>query len=143
MGAGVTLEQIAQRHRVRARKDECGDPVIAGKKGQLYVDGEKVCLLLLDARPVKRSRLEALGGRVWQGDISPNRKGLRAQDAKVTGISQEKIAAALRITGCRRRRVLTEELREQAMRALDLARISAEGAEKGRAVAQDRAAGGR
>jgi hypothetical protein len=109
----VTLNTIAETYRVRIRSDECGDPIIPGKRGHMYVDAGKVCIMLLDAKPILRPTLQELGGKVWQGDKSPNAKGIIVQDAKVVGILPNKIGRALQIARVPKRRYLSPERREK------------------------------
>jgi len=63
--------------------------------------------MVIDGPRVLRSRWEALGGRLWTGDVS---EGL--QDVKITGIPLENASAAIRLAGVKRRRVLSEAQRE-------------------------------
>ena len=118
----MTLDKIAKEHRVRITRDECGDRIIAGKRGQVYVDEGKTCLMLLDAPHVQAARLLALGGKVWQGDRSPNSKGRIVQDARVQDIADDKIGVALRIVGVKKIREMSEAQRNVAMRGLEKAK---------------------
>jgi hypothetical protein len=118
----MTLQEIVERYRARIRLDQCGDPIIPGRRGHLYLDGDEICIMLADAVPVQRSRLEVLGGRVWQGDISPNSAGHKVQDAKVIGVKPEKIQRALKIIRLKPKRIMSLPQRDHAMRALQRAR---------------------
>ncbi len=104
----ITLTQIAEQHRVRIRRNECGDQIIQGGRGHLYVDGGRVCVVWTDARPMNKTRLRELGGAAWQGDISPNAKGRRVQDAWVKGVLPDRIEQALRMVGAKRKRQMSE-----------------------------------
>ncbi len=101
------IEKFAEAHRVKIRRDECNDQVIEGRRGQMYFDGNDLCLMAIDRKPAQRSSWEALGGNMWLGDISPNAKGQRVQDVKITGITNAK--AAFRMAGIFAKRVLSPE----------------------------------
>ena len=106
-----TLESFAAAHRLKTRPDECGDKIIPGKRGHLYFDEGELCLMVADGAPAIRSRWEALGGKLWMGDISPHPKtGRRVQDVKIIGIPVENAKAAIRmIRAFPKRRVSSEE----------------------------------
>jgi hypothetical protein len=101
----TTIEQFAETHRLRVRRDECDDRIIQGRRGHLYFDGQELCLMAIDRRPALRSRWETLGGKLWMGDISPNANGTRVQDVKVTGITNPK--AAITMAGVKTIRVMS------------------------------------
>jgi hypothetical protein len=108
----MTVETFAREHRLKVQRDACGDPVIYGTSHQgeyqLYFDAGELCLMVLDGRVVKRGRWEALGGKLWLGDISADREGRRAQDVKVTGIPLAHAGAAIRMARVKRKRLLSE-----------------------------------
>ena len=105
----MKIEQFATEHRVKITRDECGDAIIIGRRGQLYFDGPLLCAMWIDAPPMKKNRLEELGGRLWMGDISPHPKtGRRVQDVKVIGILADKHNQAIRLVGAKRKRILSE-----------------------------------
>jgi hypothetical protein len=113
----MTLTRIAEEHRVSVRRDECGDQIIPGKRGHLYVDGAELCAMWRDARPMNRSRLVELGGKLRMGDISVNQNGRRVQDAWVKGISPDQVQLALPLVGAKRRRILSATHREALVAA--------------------------
>jgi hypothetical protein len=92
---------------VKIKTDECGDHVIPGKHGQVYVDGTNTCLIRRDAPVVVRRKLEALGGKLWAGDISADRTGRRVQDVRVKDIPEDKIYNALRLAGVKAKKRAT------------------------------------
>jgi hypothetical protein len=103
----VTLKRFADEHKLSISQDDCGDDVIRGKHGHLYVDAGVVCAIWTNATPMKPSSLATLGGLFWQGNISPDAKGRRVQDAWVKGIRPEAFEQAIRLVGAKRRRVLS------------------------------------
>jgi hypothetical protein len=87
----MKIEQFAEQQRLKITRDECGDAIIGGRRGHLYFDGPLLCAMWIDAPPMKKNRLEELGGRLWLGDISPHPKtGRRVQDVKVIAILADK-----------------------------------------------------
>ena len=114
------IQQFAEKYKLKISRDECGDSIIRGKRGHLYVEGGEICAMFTDASPMNRSRLETLGGRVWQGDISRGANGRRVQDAWVRGISPDAFKLAIRLVGAKPRRVLSPAQRE----ALEKARVA-------------------
>src|SRR5215469_14375044 len=93
----MMIQQFAEKHKLRTSRDECGDLIVRGKRGHLYIDGGDVCAMWTDVPPMNRSRLEKLGGKVWQGDISRGANGQRLQDAWVRGIRPEAYKLAIRL----------------------------------------------
>ena len=103
----MTIQRFADGYKLKISRDDCGDAVICGKRGKLYVDAGLVCAMWDDATPMKPSNLAKLGGSLWQGDISPDAKGRRVQDAWVKGIRPEAFKQAIQLVGAKRRRVLS------------------------------------
>jgi hypothetical protein len=116
----MTIERFAEKHNLKTSRDECGDITIRGKQGHLYVDGGVLCAIWTDARPMNRSRLAALGGTLWQGDISRGAKGRRVQDAQVRGIKPEAHRLAIELVAAKQRRVMSPAQRT----ALEKARLA-------------------
>ena len=115
----MNIEQFAEQFRLRITRDECGDKIIPGKRGHLYFAGGELCAMVIDGAPAKRSRWEALGGRLWLGDISPDEAGRRVQDVKVENIPLKDAQAAINMVRCRQKRVLSaEELEASRVRML-------------------------
>jgi len=118
----MTIQRFAEGYKLRVSRDECGEVIIRGKRGHLYVDGGMICAMWTDAPPMRQSRLAQLGGTCWQSDIS-RRGGRREQDAFVRGIRPEAYGLAIRLVGAKRRRVMSParlEALEKARRASPL-----------------------
>lgn len=64
----TTIERFAKEYRLRIARDSCNDPIIAGRRGHLYFDGPKLCLLILNGSVRAKSVLKAIGGKLWVGD---------------------------------------------------------------------------
>jgi hypothetical protein len=120
----MNIEQFAEQFRLRITRDECGDKIIPGKRGHLYFAGGELCAMVIDGAPAKRSRWEALGGRLWLGDVSPNQAGRRVQDVKVGAIPPQKAQAAIEMVRCRQKRVLSAEELEASRKHMLKARES-------------------
>lgn len=78
----------------------------------------------LDANPILGlGRLQALKSRwLWRGAISPRKDGKRAQDIWAKGIPPETYSYAIKLVGCRRKRILTPEQLQTARERMALAR---------------------
>jgi len=125
--SGTPLEQFAAAYRLKVRQDECGDSIMPGRFGHLYYDGPRLCLMRLDAPPVQRSRLCSLvgpDGSVWMGDISPDRNGRRVQDIEVRGIRPQGARLAIRLSGAKPRRRISEKRRLALIETLRKARAA-------------------
>jgi len=120
----MTIETLAEKHRLKITRDECNDKVIEGSRGQLYVDAGQVCAIWLNAH-VNEKKLAGLGAKIWVGDYALDARRRRLRDAKVTGIPPEQIARAIRLTGTRVRREMTAEQSEAQRQRLKRARAAA------------------
>jgi hypothetical protein len=115
----TSLQSFAHEHRLKIRLDECGDPIIPGKRGHLYfADSDGLCLMATDGRRAERSRWEALGGKLWLGDISDG-----VQDVKITNIPLKNAKLAIRMAKVHVRRKLSGEERERLLRMGESARF--------------------
>jgi hypothetical protein len=114
------IQQFAEKHKLKITRDECGDTIIRGRRGHFFVDGGALCAMWTDAPPMNRTRLQRLGGVCWQGDIGPNSKGRRVQDASVRGIRPAAYRLASRMVGAKARRILSPGQRA----ALEKARLA-------------------
>jgi hypothetical protein len=123
----MTIEQFAELFHLRITRDECGGPIIEGKRGHLWFKGAQLCLMVIDGAPAKRSRWDALGGRLWLGDISPDANGRGVQDVRIDGIPLENAEAAIQMVQARRKRVLSTIALEASRRRMSKARQSLSG----------------
>jgi hypothetical protein len=59
--------------------------VIEGKRGQLYFDGGRLCLIALDAKVagMNTEQVTAPGGKVWTGSIWHDEKCRAHRDVKI------------------------------------------------------------
>ena len=99
-------KQFAETHRLHVRCDECGDQIIPGKRGHIYFDAEVLCLMVTDGKPAQGSQWEKCGGKLWMGDISPDKTGQRVQDVKIFGLTNPK--AAIRMCGIKTKKNASE-----------------------------------
>jgi hypothetical protein len=116
----MTIQRFAEEHKLKVSRDECGEAIVRGKRGHLYVDGGIVCAMWTDAPPIHHSRLAQLGGTIWQGDIGRGAKDRRVQDAWVRGIQPEAYGLAIRLVGAKPRRAVSPAQRG----ALEKARLA-------------------
>jgi hypothetical protein len=123
----MTIEKFADQYRLRIVRYECGDRIIPGKRGHLYVAGNELCLMVIDGTPAIRSHWDALGGRLWMGDISLNATGRRVQDVKVEGIPIENARTAIKMVRARQKRVLSADALEASRERMLKARESLSG----------------
>jgi hypothetical protein len=93
----MTIKQFAEQYNLTTSRDECGNAIIQGKLGHLYVDGGVLCAMWADAPPMNQSRLAKLGGACWQGDISIGANGRKVQDAWVRWIKPEAHEKAIQL----------------------------------------------
>lgn len=106
----MTINAFAEQNKLRVRRDECGDKIIPGKRGHLYVAGNEVCLMVVDGTVVRQSRWQNLGARtLWLGDITVNAAGVRVQDVKAEGIPEVNWKLATTLAKVRLKRTATEE----------------------------------
>ena len=115
------IERFAKEYRLRVTRDSCNDPIILGRRGHLYFDGAELCLMVTDGKPANRSSWAAVGGELWLGDISPNEKGQRVQDVKITGIPLENARLAIRMAQIKPKRIMTDAQKAAATVALQKA----------------------
>src|SRR5215472_2047717 len=66
------LKAFAREFRLKVRLDECGDPIIPGRRGQsqLYFASGELCLMVIDGPVAKPSRWQTLGGKLWLGTVN-------------------------------------------------------------------------
>lgn len=122
----MNIETFARKYRLKIRHPpgdggERGDPLIAGAirardgvkcERQLYFDDEALCLMIVDGAPVARRRWEALGGRLWMGEISRDSTGRRVQDVRLIDIPLAHAGLAIRLAQAKRGQVLSDAERE-------------------------------
>ena len=102
------IERFAETHRLRVRKDECGDPVIPGRKRHQifdHGDGRLGVLLMFDCSKEWNKRRKVLTAAGF---------ALR-QDARTEGTAlfdpgdRAQSNLAIKITGARKKLALTPE----------------------------------
>lgn len=117
----MTLEKFAQDHRVRLRRDQCGEQIVSGRAGHVYdtADGLRFGVLLMFNSPRKwnsaKKKLEAGGFTI-------------RQDADCEGTAlfcpsnMDQAKTAIEIVRARRIRQLTPQQRAIATERLQHAR---------------------
>lgn len=108
---GVNIQQFAEQHGLRVTRDECGDPIIEGRRGHLYFDGNALCLMALDGqlRGFNNQQVQSLGGNCWIGDIWRGLRGKGYRDVWVKAIPMDNAKQAIRLLKIPTVRKLTAE----------------------------------
>jgi hypothetical protein len=105
----MNVSEFAEQYRLKVSRDDCGEKIISGKAGHVYENGDDrlgVCLMFKSARKwmsVQR-RLLAAGFTLKQDGDS---EGTLLFDPD----NVDQVAAAIRETRIRPRRVLSEDAR--------------------------------
>ena len=91
----MTMESFAATWRLKIRLDECGDKIISGKRGHLYCDEGRLCLMVVEgARAADRGnhpRARAARRSLRSEPERPCQKGYRLTQDSVTLISGVKL----------------------------------------------------
>ena len=106
------IKEFATANRLKIILDDCGDPIIAGRRAQLYFDGPELCLIGVDSLVTGLSEdvLKALKARwIWVGDLLRDEKRRGHRDVWLKGIPKVLWGAAIKAVKYRTRRKLTEE----------------------------------
>ena len=103
----MTIDTFAEKFRLKITRDECGDRIIEGRRGHIYVDAGQVCAMWLNTTPILKTRLMPLGGKLWMGDVSLLH-GKRVQDIWIKDIRPEQIRLLIRLPGCKKKRIPSE-----------------------------------
>ncbi len=59
----MNIDTFAEKHQLRIRLDQCGDKIIPGKRGHLYIAGGELGLMVTDGTVANSSRWKELGAR--------------------------------------------------------------------------------
>jgi hypothetical protein len=102
----IDFKNLAGKFGLRITRNECGDLIILGNLGHLY-PGDGLCAMAIDGKPTHQSRWDALGGKLWMGDISAGETGRKVQDVKIERIRLGNARAAIKMVGARPKRVLS------------------------------------
>lgn len=116
----VTVAEFSTQHRVRAKRDRCGDPVLAGRYGHLYAHGDGWFGMVLET-PADSTRLDKkLRSRKRRAIVA----GFRVhQEGDCEAIllfdpnDPEQARRAIRLVGAKRKRVATPRQRAVLERA--------------------------
>jgi len=101
--AAMSVADFASRHRLRVRRDECGERIITGKRGHIYEHSESLMgLLFAPSKPRMwanaRKKLQAAGFVIKQD-------GDEEGTALFDPCDTQQVALALRLVGVRPKRV--------------------------------------
>jgi hypothetical protein len=102
----LTLETLAEQHRVPIKRDACGDRIIRGKNGHLYVDEGVIYVCYTDdgrKHPLTMRRKTAAKTKLGDGILRMKQEG---EAEFIAEISTEAVATALfPVLGVRRFKV--------------------------------------
>lgn len=107
----ITLKQFASEHRLRMKRDDCGDLNIFGKRGEIYEYGSGVFGVTILHAPTAqhwntyRKKFKEAGGRITQDGDTEGTAVFDPTNAKHTKLAIEAIVA-------KRKRQLTSEQKE-------------------------------
>lgn len=118
----MTLAQFAEKHRLRLKRAEDGNPVIFGRLGHLYEhDSEMLGLMFMPDRPRMwanaRRKLEAAYFTIWQN-------GDEEGSALFDPTSPAQARIALRVVGAKRKRRPSPAQLEALRKASEALRIA-------------------
>ena len=118
----MRLEDFANKHRLRVRRAEDGEPVVSGKFGHLYHhDDSTLGLFFMPERPRlwshARRNLEAADFTIWQN-------GDEEGSALFDPTSPAQARIALRVAGVNRKRRLSPAQLEALRKASEVLRIA-------------------
>jgi len=134
-----SIDSFAKEHRLKVIRDECGGQIIQGRRGHIHMDGRALCVMVTDGLPANLKSWKELGGTLWMGDISPDKRGKRVQDVKVYGVENAK--AAIKMVRAKKKRVVSaEEHARLAQMAKDRPKLTQAGTLTAKAASK--AAGG-
>jgi hypothetical protein len=115
------LREFAKLHRLKTSLDDCGDPVIRGKRGQIYEWGPgRLAAMFSPARPSARQWASARRAMQGSGFRLVKNGDLEGTQLFEDGTA-EQVRLAVRILGIKRRRKLSPE--QAAKAAENLARF--------------------
>jgi len=118
----MTLAEFAEKHRLRVKRAEDGEPIISGRLGHVYEhDQSTLALMFMPTGPRRwpraRRKLEDAGFTIWQ---DADHEGSALFDP--TDTAQARLA--LKVVGAKRKRTLTAEQRAAKVTILERARAA-------------------
>ena len=124
----MTIITFAEKNRLRLRRDECGDPIVVGKLGQLYQhDDGLVGLALMCPNgddPRLDNTLRARMRKALREGLELHQRGDYESSFLFDAENKQHAGVALRLIGCKRKRRQTGKGRPfTSERAKEFARI--------------------
>ncbi len=116
------LKQFAELHRLKLRRDECGDYFVGGKLGQVYeYNPERLAILFMGESKrqwnVAKKKLAAAGFELMQDCAEEGTSSFDPADA-------EQCRVAIQVIRAKPRRVLTPAQRAQLRTATEKAALA-------------------
>lgn len=115
----MNIREFSELHRVRTKRDTCGETIIPGKRGHIYEHGSGQFGVLLMFETAKKwgnskRRMEAAGLEVTLDCDTEGMVLFYPTDKKMAQV-------AIREAGIKRIRVMSEKQRQAAKRGLEMA----------------------
>ena len=115
----MTLADFAKTHRLKLTNDDCGDPIVAGRQGQIY-EYDDTRLSVLFAIPSKTDPCGRWCPKIWNHlrELGRTAGMVVAQNGDSEGVltfdpmDKGQVKLALQIAKARPRRVMTPEQAE-------------------------------
>ena len=123
----MQIDQLAEQHRLRTRRDECNDTIIPGRVGQIYENGAgRLGVLYMPDSDAKhephptrwnnrRRKLLAAGCQIKNDGDG---EGVALFDPE----NQAQVRLAIQVAGVKRRRLLSPDARAAALAGLEKGR---------------------
>jgi hypothetical protein len=120
----MTIKTFASKHRLRTKTDDCGERIIPGRVGQIYYHGDgKLGVLYMpdpdNTRPdmgkgwgYRKAQLEVAGCEIHQ---DCDGEGSAPFDPK----SRAQVRVAIKVSGVRPKRFMSDEQREKCTAVLE------------------------
>ncbi len=104
----MTIITFAEKNRLRLRRDECGDPIVVGKLGQLYQhDDGLVGLVLMSPNgddPGLDNTLRARTRKALREGLELHQRGDYESSFLFDAENKQHARLAIRLIGCKRKR---------------------------------------
>ena len=138
---GKSIIAFAEKYRLRVRRDECGDPIVVGKLGELYQhDDGLVGLVLMSPNgddPKLDNTLRSKMRKALREGLELHQRGDYESSFLFDAENKQHARLAIRLIGCKRKRRQTGKGRPfTSERVKELARIRFNHAGEGPGTAQ-------
>ncbi|HLZ40611.1 MAG TPA: hypothetical protein VKQ11_06610 [Candidatus Sulfotelmatobacter sp.] len=102
------LRNFAENYKLYLRRDECGDPVINGSRGNLYEDGQTLCLMIISDEPQVRY-WNIVREKCLRAGMTLRQNGDGEGSFSFDPENKEQARLAIRLTGVRPKKQISED----------------------------------